>query len=180
MLLVRLVRFIAYIKYCFYCYYKLWSYCSFARPRISLLIMMFFIVFKHMTINLKIAIVTSCKSEFYSDTKPWDVKLPEHLHNKVVLNALKIAYICVILKNMADETQLICGPSATLMWEKVCVLPGCVLRCLQVVWTDWLPATGDYCLLHTSSRSSASLHTNTHTRKLIQRFTLFHICSFHR
>lgn len=126
--------------------------------------MMFFIVLKHMTINLKLAIVTSCKSDFYSNTKPWDVKLPEHLRNKVV----KIAYICVILKNMADETQLICGPSATLMCvrerEKVCVLPGCVLRCLQVVWTDWLPATGDYCLLHTSSRSSARLHTNTHTQ----------------
>lgn len=81
-------------------------------------------------------------------------------------------------KAAADQSQQICATSATLMcvclWvrdteRKVCALPGCVLRCLQVVWTDWLPATGDYCRLHTSSHSSPHLQSNTSL--LIQHYS---------
>ncbi len=58
----------------------------------------------------------------------------------------------------------VCVCVCVCVWEKVYVLPGCVLRCLQVVWTGWLQATGDLALLHTSSRSSARLHTHTQTQ----------------
>lgn len=55
------------------------------------------------------------------------------------------------------------------MCLKVWVLPGCVRRCLQVVWTDWLPATGDHSLLHMSSHSSSHLctHTQTHINSTV-------------
>lgn len=74
-----------------------------------------------------------------------------------MLNALKV-HLNRTKKKQKTTTCSVMFPD--LRGRLKCLLPARVLRCLLVVWTDWLPATGDCRLPHTSSRKSAPLRAN--------------------